>query len=353
MKNYIISDIHFSKTKEFRAVADPMEEFIAKVKLDMSEKRIIIGGDYFDHLFSTGDVEYKKAIGYLREMMGMCDEMIILYGTQSHDRSNYVPILEFLPNHVHFVDKAEMYKSKLNGDKILLLPEEYPSDFAEYYKKFFEVDDGEYDLLIGHGNILGAKMNDYVTIDNRRLGNRTFNKKDLSRVSKQTFFGHIHLRQELMPNVDYIGSMNKTGFGEENEVKGYWTWEGDSEEKEFFELVSVWDFVDVRWEEFQNIEVDSESKAVVNYRILIDAETSEAVKKEIRALGLKMKREDKTASELVEEANESKLKYENLDIKGGLREQYMIAYEADIKNTKKVKKYIINELENELFMNYS
>ena len=71
MKNYIISDIHFSKTKEFQAVADPMKEFIGKVKLDSNEKRIIIGGDYFDHLFGTGDIEYKKAIGYLREMMSL------------------------------------------------------------------------------------------------------------------------------------------------------------------------------------------------------------------------------------------------------------------------------------------
>ena len=351
MKNYIISDIHFSKTKEFKSISDPMDEFIDVVKKDNNEKRIIIGGDYFDHLFSTGDDEYKKAINYLKKMMMLCDEMIVLYGTQSHDRSNYVPILKFLPSHVHFCDRAEVFESKLNDEKILLLPEEYPADFAGYYKEFFDVSDKEYSLLIGHGNILGAKMNEYVTIDNRRLGNRTFNKEDLSRVAKQSFFGHIHLRQALTDNVDYIGSMNKTGFGEEFEKKGYWVYNSANMEKIFCELKSVWKFVDISWGEFKQVEVDAES-TIINYRILIDAETSETVKKEIRDLGLKMKRGDMTASQLAEEKNESKLKYDGLDSKASIEDQYMLAFEADKKNTKKIKSYILDEMKNSLFVQY-
>ena len=41
--------------------------------------------------------------------------MVILYGTQSHDRSNFIPILEFLPEHVHFVDKVSVFESKINN----------------------------------------------------------------------------------------------------------------------------------------------------------------------------------------------------------------------------------------------
>ena len=348
MDTFIISDIHFSRTKDLNCIIDPMNEFIEVIKQHTGSKRIIFGGDYFDHVFNNGDSEYKVALGYLKTIFSIGDEVIVLYGTQSHDRSNYDPIIPFLPSNVHFCNKAEVFVSEKSGEKILLLPEEYPVDFAEYYKEFFGVGDAKFDLVIGHGNIIGAKMNEYVSIDNNKLGSKAFNKEDLSRVGKEVFFGHIHLRQNLLHNVQYIGSMNKTGFGEEDETKGYWFVNSVDGVKEFRELKSVHEFVDVRLVDY-NDEVEGSEESRNHYRILIDDSTSVADMELIKNKGLKTKRTDVSAREAQRLRNKSKLKYENMDAKSSIKEQFEVALSADKKNNKKIKAMVEDELVNILF----
>jgi hypothetical protein len=344
MKTYIISDIHFSKTKNIKCITDPMDEFIEILSADKDIKRLVVSGDYFDHIFNTGDEEYMIAINYLQKLTGLCDEMICLYGTQSHDRSNYDPILPFLPNHVQFVNTACEYKSKISNETMLLIPEEYPKDFVEYYKEFIDVDENKYSMVIGHGNIIGAKMNDYITIDNGRLGGKAFNRHDLGRIANEVFFGHIHLRQNLLDNVQYVGSMNKTGFGEEKETKGYWIFDTEANYKEFFELKSVHEFKDIGVEEYKTMNEEQLKNAV--FRVLYTVDTSESDLQLIKDAGVKSKRSDKTARELSDESNQSKLKYESMDANMDLKSQLLIAYEADKKNNKKIKEKIIEEINN-------
>lgn len=342
MKTYIISDIHFSKTKNIKCITDPMDEFIEILKCDGGIKRLVISGDFFDHVFNTGDKEYLIAINYLQKLSGLCDEMVCLYGTQSHDRSNYDPILPFLPAHVRFVNKVCEFKSSISDENMLLIPEEYPDDFVSYYKDFIGVSDNKYSMVIGHGNIIGAKMNDYVTIDNGRLGGKAFNKDDLGRVAKEVFFGHIHLRQNLLDNVQYVGSMNKTGFGEEVEKKGYWIFDTEIGYKEFFQLSSVHEFKDVTVEQFKGmVGVELEG---TEYRVLYTEDISDSDMCFIKDAGVKIKRSDKTAKELLKETNQSKLKYESMDVGMNLKEQLLLAYDADKKNNKKIKEHIVEEI---------
>ena len=312
-----------------------MDEFIGIMRDDDEKKRLIISGDYFDHVFNTGDEEYIIALKYLRKLTELCDEMICLYGTQSHDRSNYDPILSFLPGHVKFVNRVGVYKSAISDENILLIPEEYPNDFAEYYKQYIDVKENTYSMVIGHGNIDGAKMNEYITIDNARLGGKSFNRDDLSAIANEVFFGHIHLRQNLRDNVQYVGSMNKTGFGEEGEIKGFWIFDTEKNEKEFIELKSVHEFKDISVAEFKLL--DDVDLGLVNkeYRVLYTAETEEKDLEFVKKSGVKIKRSDKTARELCEESNQSKLKYESMDAGMDLKAQLLVAYEADKKIIKK------------------
>jgi DNA repair exonuclease SbcCD nuclease subunit len=201
MNNYIISDIHFSKTKVLKSISDPMDEFISILRADDEDKRVIISGDYFDQHFDNSDLAYKVAAQYLKNICDLALETIILYGTKSHDRSNYEPILPFLNENVHFFDKVGAFTSKIDNTKFLLIPEEYPEDFSDYYSDHIMADENAYDVVIGHGNIVGAKMNEYVKSDNNKRGGRAFNKEDLGKIAKEVFFGHIHLRQNLLDNV--------------------------------------------------------------------------------------------------------------------------------------------------------
>lgn len=342
MKNYIISDIHFSKTKKLKCITDPMDEFINILKQDSGIKRLIISGDFFDHIFNTGDEEYMVAINYLKVLTGLCDEMICLYGTQSHDRSNYDPILPFLPSHVQFVNKVSIYESKIADETILLIPEEYPKDFVEYYKEYIDVDEDTYSMVIGHGNIIGAKMNDYITIDNGRLGDKAFNRHDLGRLAKEVFFGHIHLRQNLLDNVQYVGSMNKTGFGEETEQKGYWVFDVENGHKQFHVLKTVHEFKDIDLNTYKDMVDDV--RELATYRVLYSEDATDEDLEFIKTCGVKSKRSDKTAKELLNDSALSKLKYESMDAGMDMKSQLMLAFEADKKNNKKIKEKILEEI---------
>jgi len=348
MLNFIISDIHFSKTKRLECISDPMREFI-EILSDNTDikKRAIISGDYFDHGFSLGDYAYKVAISYLKEIFDLCDEVLILYGTTSHDRENYVPILKFIPSHVHFFNKIEMYTSKIDGFKFLMVPEEYPDEFSNYYSEHIN-QDMNYDLIIGHGNIDGAKMNKYVKVDNTRLGGRSFNKNDLGSIAQEVFFGHIHLRQNLLDNVQYVGSMNKTGFGEEEEVKGYWSFVTDNKSmkvlnKKFHELKLVHDFVDIKSDLIQDIDFDKIDKREI--RMVYNESSSDSDIDYAKSNGIKVKM-DKKASLLRDEKSISNLKYENIvhDMKMG--DKFSEALIADQKISKNLRLYIEEEIKN-------
>lgn len=346
MINYIISDIHFSKTKNFKSISDPMEEFIEILRNDTETKRAIISGDYFDHAFNTSDPEYKRSIQYLSEICALSDEVLVLYGTQSHDRNNYTPIIPFLPDHVHFFKNVGVFNSNINSDKILMIPEEYPDDFVAYYADYFNVDNNFYDIVIGHGMITGAKLNEYIKVDNVKIGDRTFNPKDLSSIGSQVFFGHVHLRQNLADNVCYVGSMNKVAFGEEQEVKGYLTYDGAA--VTFNEIKSVHQYSDVFLSDYKSLVNDNYDFDNHHFRILIDQNTPLEDLAYIKLAGLKSKRADKKTKELSIEADLNKLKYESLQKDMELKDQFIIAFEADSKNNKKVKEKILIEINSNL-----
>jgi|JYMV01.1.fsa_nt_gi UDP-2,3-diacylglucosamine pyrophosphatase LpxH len=344
MNNYIISDIHFSKTKVLKSISDPMDEFISILRADDEDKRVIISGDYFDQHFDNSDLAYKVAAQYLKNICDLALETIILYGTKSHDRSNYEPILPFLNENVHFFDKVGAFTSKIDNTKFLLIPEEYPEDFSDYYSDHIMADENAYDVVIGHGNIVGAKMNEYVKIDNNKLGGRAFNKEDLGKIAKEVFFGHIHLRQNLLDNVQYVGSMNKTGFGEMEEKKGFWKFNTFEGTKEFFALGSVHEYKDIPYKDKDSI--DMENKHL--FRVVVDNEVDEETLDFIKKNKLKVKNVDKTARQDKELKAESKLKYENLDESASIKEQLNIALESDTRSSKELKKVISAEIQSYL-----
>ncbi len=220
-KYFLIADIHFSKTKEIIGFVNPMEEFITKFLADpfTGEKIIIIAGDYFDTLLSPQDEAAKLGAKYLKKLESISDKLIILYGTMSHDRENYDVLRPFLASSTIFIKKPEVINN------ILFIPENYPTDWQEFYAPWLGKRTNKYDMIIGHGMITGGSMGSIIIqdeVDNQRLGGKHFNPDTLSECADQVFFGHIHIGQEIRPNVRYIGSMNRLRFGDET-PKGFWT----------------------------------------------------------------------------------------------------------------------------------
>jgi hypothetical protein len=85
-----------------------------------------------------------------------------------------------------------------------------------------------------------------------------------------------------------------------------------------------------------------------HFRILIDQNTPLEDLAYIKLAGLKSKRADKKTKELSIEADLNKLKYESLQKDMELKDQFIIAFEADSKNNKKVKEKILIEINSNL-----
>lgn len=215
-KNIIMqfSDVHFSN--EYRnIVLKSMLEFLEDVKKN-KPKYVVLSGDYFDKRVENDDKLWIETIGLLIEIKKYCKYFLIIKGTHSHDHFSLSILKEFqkiIPS-LHYYDTLTI--DEIEGDKWLLIPEEYPENPSEYYKDIYN---HKIDFIVGHGELDGAIL--HSGIDNRKLKGWKFNVNLLETTGcKWSMWGHIHKPQSLSKNTFYAGSLSRLNFGEE-EDKGY------------------------------------------------------------------------------------------------------------------------------------
>jgi len=207
------ADIHLCE-EYYKYISKPFEELKKYIK-ERKPLITVISGDYFNSRVNADEDIYHYAIQSLLYIKQYTKHLIIIDGTFSHDYNT----LEILKTYEKYIENIhyvkEMKTLKIEGLKILCLPEEYPENKEEYYKKAFE---NRYDYIFGHGDIEGALLHNGA--DNSMLKGWKFSKKLLSEIAKYTIFGHFHKHQFITKNVLYIGSLARFKFGEE-EDKGY------------------------------------------------------------------------------------------------------------------------------------
>jgi DNA repair exonuclease SbcCD nuclease subunit len=77
-------------------------------------------------------------------------------------------------------------------------------------------------LMLGHFGVSGAKVgSNFVLLDQHllTLADIPYDKVD------QTFLGHYHEPQELLPNVRYIGATHHHNWGDVGSMRGCWLWD--------------------------------------------------------------------------------------------------------------------------------
>ena len=242
MKLINISDIHIGKKDDMKLEKE-LDIFLDYVKGNPCEV-LTISGDLFDRVLTANEYGTVMAINFIKNLLSITTEhgtaVRIIKGTRSHD-FNQLDILKFIKKEVsefYFNIIERNSTEEINGVKFLYLPEEYPTDYDDFYKEnLLSVEDKAYDIIIGHGMIDFIAFTGYEDdSENRVHGTPTHKADDLIRVTKgPIIFGHIHEKQEYKNKIYYTGSYSRYSFDTPSE-KGFMVFDIDLEDTSKFKM---------------------------------------------------------------------------------------------------------------------
>lgn len=242
MKLINISDIHIGKKDDMKLEKE-LDIFLDYVKDNPCEV-LTISGDLFDRVLTANEYGTVMAINFIKNLLNITTEhgtaVRIIKGTRSHD-FNQLDILKFIKKEVsefYFNIIERNSTEEINGVKFLYLPEEYPTDYDDFYKEnLLSVEDKAYDIIIGHGMIDFIAFTGYEDdSENRVHGTPTHKADDLIRVTKgPIIFGHIHEKQEYKNKIYYTGSYSRYSFDTPSE-KGFMVFDIDLEDTSKFKM---------------------------------------------------------------------------------------------------------------------
>ena len=239
-----ISDIHIGKKDDMR-LKEELEIFFDYLKDTENIDMITISGDLFDRVLTANEYGTTLALEFIQRLIDLYIPEIairIIKGTRSHD-FNQLDILKVFKekagSHFKIIEKNEV--EVFNGYKILYLPEEYPTDYDDFYKEnLLGVEDKVYDFIIGHGMIDFIAFTGYEDdSENRVHGTPTHKADDLIRVTKgPIIFGHIHEKQEYKDKIYYTGSYSRYSFDTPSE-KGFMVFDIDDDDPSKFKMTFI------------------------------------------------------------------------------------------------------------------
>jgi hypothetical protein len=108
----------------------------------------------------------------------------------------------------------------LPGFKVLWIPEEYPTNYGDFYSQFLYDGDADivYDAIFGHGEIdVGAGWSEVIEGERFYGGTPTHEAERLLQHSRGAVqFGHIHNKLRYKKRLGYAGSFSRWCQGEED-----------------------------------------------------------------------------------------------------------------------------------------
>lgn len=218
-------DIHFKEEADF--LKYQLDEIFIKYVLENKDNIFLIEctGDYFDKRLRSDSSGYILALQFFYELYQICMENKIYFrmilGTLGHC-ANQQNVFKMYENK-YFKQFNSIQEEEIEELKILHIPEEYPTDFKEYYKnEIFDKEGGYYDLIFFHGLIKSQSFNNSIIESEKPYKSQpVWNEEDLIRICKGVIIGgHIHCRNNYKEKIYYTGSFTRHGFGEE-EDKGF------------------------------------------------------------------------------------------------------------------------------------
>ena len=186
---------------------------------------IIQVGDWFDQRIALDSNDAKCAVRIITLLAQLAERknvpFRIIKGTLSHDYfqlQNYHP-LETEYSQFRVISTAH-HEELLPGFDVLWVPEEYPTDYSDYYGALLFNEDGDalvYDAMFGHGEIDVAAGWSAVNEGERHYGGTPCHAVEtlFDHTSGPIWFGHIHNRFRHKKRLGYPGSLTRWCQGEE------------------------------------------------------------------------------------------------------------------------------------------
>ena len=224
-----IGDMHWGAVPPDRLEREFNEIIFPWLQANQFEALIQLG-DWFDKRLSLDSEDAKAAMRVMVRLCQLCHErgvpFRVLRGTLSHDYfqlQNYHPLETEYPN-VRIVSTAET-EELVPGFIVLHMPEEYPTDYSDFYSQFFFNEEGQpyvYDAIFGHGEIDVAANWSSMNEGERHYGGTPCHAAEslLSHSSGPVWFGHIHNRFRHKKRLGYPGSFTRWCHSEED-AKGF------------------------------------------------------------------------------------------------------------------------------------
>jgi hypothetical protein len=249
---------------------------------DNQFEALIQEGDWFDKRLSLDSEDAKAAMRCVVQLCQLCQQrgvpFRIIKGTLSHDYfqlQNY-HALETEYSCFRIIGTAQ-HEELLPGFDVLWMPEEYPTDYSDFYSQFFFDEDGNslvYDAIFGHGEIDVAANWSSMNEGERHYGGTPCHEGEflLAHCSGPIWFGHVHNRFRHKQRLGYPGSFTRWCHGEED-PKG-------------FDVLDLIDYGDDHWTVRAGVVENTlapEYRTVLATEILDMTDAPDAIVQKIRA----------------------------------------------------------------------
>ena len=224
-----LGDVHFGAVPADRLKHELDAVLFSWLKANEFSALIQLG-DLFDRRLSLDSNDSKAVMQTVVRLCQLCQErgvpLRIVQGTISHDYDQLSVLrpLETEYSCFRLITSAQ-HEELLPGFDVLWMPEQYPTDYADFYGQFLFDDplDPEsgliYDAIFGHGEIDVAAGWSRSNEGERHYGGTPCHdsKMLLRHSSGPVWFGHVHTRFVHAKRLGYPGSFTRWVHGEETE----------------------------------------------------------------------------------------------------------------------------------------
>ena len=224
-----IGDVHWGAVPSERLENEFNEIIFPWLQANEFEALIQLG-DWFDKRLGLDSEDAKAAMRVMVRLCQLCHArnvpFRVIKGTLPHDYfqlQNYHPLETEYPT-FRVVGNAH-HEELLPGFDVLWMPEEYPTDYSDYYSQFLYNEDGDalgYDAIFGHGEIDVAANWSSMNEGERHYGGTPCHSAELlmGHCFGPIWFGHVHNRFRHKKRLGYPGSFTRWCHGEED-PKGF------------------------------------------------------------------------------------------------------------------------------------
>jgi DNA repair exonuclease SbcCD nuclease subunit len=347
----VIADIHFGKKDDVALYDELKKYFIPKVEKEGETlDYVIVSGDLFDRILKMNEVGSNLCIKFILELLDLAlkfdFKIRILKGTKTHDFNQLNNFKSLETKHyprfrvINTVEEEEIFPETF----FLYLPEEYMDNPEEYYKPFFELEEGtKYDMVFFHGTFDFVGYIPNIESERHIKNAPIFKAEQIADiVYGKAIGGHIHTRHVYQNKIEYTSSFTRFCFGEDKPkgfVEVFYNQETLECNSKFIENEDAPAYITVNMEDLHGT---LEEKLVIISQLKEDYEN-------IRIMAKDLSDEDVSAMKsIISKDEDVKLDIKRKDIEDTVEEEFMfiINREYDLPNT--IQRYLKIKLSKEL-----